>query len=279
MILRATRNAGLVAAALLALPDAAYADSRLEARYTLSVARLPIGALALSADIGPGAYATAASGAARGVLRIITSSKGTLRATGLIRDGRPLPETYESETISEDETIAVKMALDNGTVKELSVAAPRHADQVPLSDAHRRGVIDPLTALLAPAARSGDMVSAEPCERTLPIFDGARRFDIRLSFKRFEAMKVARGFQGQGVICAVAFQAVAGHRASSPLVSYHSGGRDMELWLAPIAGTRMLAPIRLSITNMLGDLVLTADQFEVAVTPPARPAGPSVGAR
>jgi hypothetical protein len=280
MVSRATRGAGLIAAALFALPAPAHADSRLEARYTLTVARIPIGALAWSADIGPVAYATAASGAARGVLRIITSGKGTLRATGLIRDGRPLPETFESETISEDETVTVRMDLDSSsTVKELSVGAPLHADRVPLTDAHRRGVIDPLSALLAPAARSGEVVSAEPCERTLPIFDGTRRFDIRLSFKRFETMKVARGFQGPGVICAVAFQAIAGHRASSPLVSYLSGGRDMELWLAPIAGSRMLAPIRLSITSMLGDLVLTADQFEVAVTPVTRPTGSNVGTR
>ena len=134
MISRSTGHAGLVAAALLALPAPVHADSRLEAHYTLSVARIPIGALAWSAEIGPASYTTAASGAARGVLRIITTSKGTLRATGLIRDGRPLPETFESETVSDDESVAVKMALDNGSVKELSVGAPLHADRVPLVD-------------------------------------------------------------------------------------------------------------------------------------------------
>jgi len=32
--------------------------------------------------------------------------------------------------------------------------------------------------------------------------------------------------------------------------------------LAPIAGTRLLAPFRLSVANMLGNLVVQANRFE-----------------
>lgn len=269
----------LATAALLALPATAQGESRLEAHYTLSVARIPLGAVAWTVEVDAGSYGAAATGAARGVLRIITSGTGTLTTRGLIRDGRPVPALFTADMVSDGETSRVKMALDNGDVKDLAIDAPAHKDRVPVTEAHRRGVIDPLTAMLAPAGRTGDVVSAAPCERTLPIFDGARRFDLKLSFKRFDVIKLAQGYQGTGVICAMAFQAVAGHRATSPLVGYLSGGRDMEIWLAPLAGTRLLAPVRLSISNMLGDLVLAADRFDVTVSPDPRPGGASAGTR
>ena len=57
--------------------------------------------------------------------------------------------------------------------------------------------------------------------------------------------------------------------ASSTLVKYLSEGRDMELWLAPIAGTRVLAPFRVSISNMIGNLVLQATTFQTSGPKPA----------
>ena len=45
-------------------------------------------------------------------------------------------------------------------------------------------------------------------------------------------------------------------------------GREIELTLAPIAGTRLLAPFRLSIFNMLGNIVVEATAFETSTTPP-----------
>ena len=54
----------------------------------------------------------------------------------------------------------------------------------------------------------------------------------------------------------------------SALVKYLDG-REIELTLAPIAGTRLLAPFRLSVANMLGDIVIEATAFETSTTPAA----------
>jgi hypothetical protein len=50
--------------------------------------------------------------------------------------------------------------------------------------------------------------------------------------------------------------------ASNTLVKYVSEGREMEIALAPIAGTRWLAPFRLSIGSTLANLVIEANRFE-----------------
>jgi hypothetical protein len=43
----------------------------------------------------------------------------------------------------------------------------------------------------------------------------------------------------------------------------------MEVWLAPVAGTRVLVPYRVSVPTPLGPAVLQATQF-VSVPQPAR---------
>ena len=94
------------------------------------------------------------------------------------------------------------------------------------------------------------------------MFDGRRRFDLKLAFKRIERVKADKGYAGPVVVCAITFQPIAGYRPSSSLVKLLSEGRDIEMALAPIAGTRVLAPFRVTVVHMLGNLVVRADRFE-----------------
>jgi hypothetical protein len=41
----------------------------------------------------------------------------------------------------------------------------------------------------------------------------------------------------------------------------------MEMWLAPIDGTRLLAPFRISVPTLLGLAVLEATRFESTARP------------
>ena len=41
----------------------------------------------------------------------------------------------------------------------------------------------------------------------------------------------------------------------------------MEIALAPVAGTRLLAPFRLSVVSMLANIVIEANQFETTARP------------
>lgn len=262
--IRGTILAG-VSALAIAAPAQAQTQTKLTANYTISVARIPVGKVAWSLDIGDGSYATTGTGEASGVASLAVSGKGSVSARGTVNDGRLDATDFTADIVRGDEKSDMRMALDHGTVTEIKAEtlAPGD-DRVPVTAAHRQGIVDPLTAWLIPAAE-GDGASREACERTLPIFDGQRRFDLKLAFKRMDKVKSDKGYQGPVAVCSVSFQPIAGHRASSTLVKYLSQGRDIELWLAPVAGTRVLAPIRLSLANMLGNLVVQAHEFQ-AVT-------------
>ena len=71
------------------------------------------------------------------------------------------------------------MVLDEGDVKELAATPPPSSDRVPVTNSNRQGIVDPLTALLFSAAAAGDGLSQEACRRTLPIFDGHQRYDLK----------------------------------------------------------------------------------------------------
>jgi hypothetical protein len=159
------------------------------------------------------------------------------------------------------------MVLDEGSVKELAAVPPPSRDLVPVTEANRQGIVDPLTAMLFSAAAAGEGLPQEACRHTLPIFDGRQRYDLKFAFKRMDKVAAEKGFAGPVVVCSVRYEPVAGHRASTPPVKYLSEGREMEIALAPIAGTRLLAPLRVSVASMLADLVIEANRFEATSQP------------
>src|SRR5262249_35757581 len=138
---------------------------------------------------------------------------------------------------------------------------------VPLTDAHRRGVADPMSATLIRVPGTGDTVTPEACRRTLAIFDGRMRFDLQLSFNRIENVQTQTGYQGPVAVCGVRFAPVAGHVPEWHAFKYLAAQCDMDMWLAPLAGTRIVVPYKISLPTPLGRGVLEATQFVTTATP------------
>ena len=247
----------------VALADHARAEGNLDANYTISFARIRVGEITATVVIGPNEYAISARGRAGGIMKILVDGEGSFTTRGTIKDGHPVPTTFASKLASNAHTSDVTMALQEGDVRELAVAAPPpSSDLVPVTDANRRSIVDPLTAMLFSAAATDDGLSQGACRHTLPIFDGQQRYDLKLAFKRLDKVAAEKGYAGPVVVCSVSYVPIAGHRASTALVKYLSEGREMEIALAPVAGTRLLAPFRLSVVSMLANLVIEANRFE-----------------
>jgi hypothetical protein len=250
-----------------ALGDHAHAEGNLDASYTISFARIRVGNITATVVFGDSEYAISARGRAGGVMKVLVDGEGSFTTRGTIKDGHPVPTTFTSKIVSDAETSDVTMVLDEGGVKELSAAPPPSWDRVPVTEANRQGIVDPLTAMLFSAAVTGEGLSQEACQHTLPIFDGHQRYDLKLAFKRMDKVTAEKGYAGPVVVCSVGYEPIAGHRASTPLVKYLSEGREMEIALAPVAGTRLLAPFRVSVVSLLANLVIQADRFEATAQP------------
>jgi hypothetical protein len=263
---RAARTAMLattLAAVTAALHDRAHAEGKLDASYTISFARLEVGDIFATVVFGDSNYAISARGRAGGVMKALIDGEGSFAARGTLKDGYPLPTTFTSKIVSSVETSEVTMVLDEGRVKELTAIPPPNTNAVPVTEANRQGIVDPLTAMLFSTAVGGESLSQAACRQTLPIFDGRQRFDLKLTFKRMDKVTAEKGYAGPVAVCSVTYEPIAGHRSSAALVKYLSEGREMEMALAPIAGTRFLVPFRVSVVSMIANLVIVANRFEI----------------
>lgn len=248
----------------------AAAQARLEAEYIATLSGIPIGRGNWIVDITEDQYAAAATGETSGMLRIFSSAHGSSTSHGTFTGGQPMPTNYAA-TVDYDRTMDnVRMVLAGGDVKDYSAdppVAPR-PDRVPVTDADRRGVLDPMTSAINRVGGSGDPLAPEACNRKVSVFDGRVRYDLRGEYKRMDAVKADKGYGGPVVVCAIYFVPIAGYVPDRAVIKYLVALRDAEVWLAPIAGTRVLVPFRFAIPTPLGPGVLQATQF-VSIAQPA----------
>ncbi len=182
---------------------AASAQGRLEAEYTATLAGIPIGRGNWIIDISDNQFSAAATGATTGLLRVFTGGHGTSSAHGIVNIGQPVPVSYAASISNDKRSDDVRMAFVGGNIKDLSVEPPPgpSPDRIPVTDADRHNVLDPMTSVLIAVGGSGDPVSPQACARKVAVFDGRMRYDLRSEFKRMETVKAEKGYQGPVVVC------------------------------------------------------------------------------
>jgi hypothetical protein len=265
--------ASLVTGALLGLlaqAGPAAAQGKLDARYEVSLAGIPVGKGAWVIDIADDQYSAAASGGTSGLLKAFAGGSGTGASQGRVVNGAFVPLSYSATTTSSKKSETIRMTLGGGNVKEFVIEPEPGVDpdRIPVTDAHRRGVFDPMTGAFLRVPGTGDPVSPEACRVTTPIFDGRMRYDLKLEFKRMATVRAEKGYQGPVVVCAIYFSPVSGYIPDRAAIKYLAAQRNMEVWLAPIAGTRVLVPFKMTVPTPLGTGTLEAVQFLTTATPP-----------
>jgi hypothetical protein len=254
---------------LLAAPSA-FAQGKLDARYEATLAGIPVGKGAWTIDIADDAFSAAASGGTSGLLKAFAGGSGTGAAQGRVVNGALVSTNYSATTTTSKKSEAIRIVMSNGNVKEYAIEPepPVDPDRLPITDAHRRGVYDPMTGSMLRVPGSGDPLSPEACRTGAAIFDGRMRYDLKLDFKRMETVRAEKGYHGPVVVCAVYFSPVAGFIPDRPVIKYLAAQRNIEITFAPIAGTRILVPFRMVIPTPLGTAMLEATQFITQASPP-----------
>lgn len=261
--------AGLLAATGAGAPAAA--QGRLDAKYEASLAGIPVGKGTWGVEIGDDQYSAKAAGGSSGLLNTFVGGSGSGSAQGRIVAGAMSPQAYTATTISSKKSETTRIALYAGVVKESRIEPepPIDVNRIVVTDAHRRGVFDPMTGTLLRVTGTVDPVTPDACRTTIPVFDGRMRYDLKLEFKRIETIRVDKGYRGPVVVCAVYFEPIAGYIPDRAAIKYLAAQRNMEAWFAPIAGTRILAPYRVTIPTPLGTAMLEATQFITTASPRA----------
>jgi len=252
----------LAAAAIVALGAAKASAASLNAAYALSLAGLTIGEAELSANLDGERYKVDIQARLTGLAGAVTGGSGGAAAAGTVSGPRPLPSSFAvtARTSSEQRTIRFAMVAGNVVSVEATPPLEEKEGRVPVKERHKRGILDPVSALLLPTLNRGDPLDPAACNRTLPVFDGAARFDVALSYA--ETRNVDKpGYSGPVIVCNARYIPVAGHRPDRPGTKFMQENRELSAWLAPVEGTRVLMPIRISVKTMLGTSVIEATRW------------------
>ena len=256
--------AGLFAtlAAGLACTPASAQQGNWQANYGVSLIGLPIGTAQVTAELDKSRYKIGVQARLTGLAGMVTGGKGAGSASGSFSEGRPVSAGYSASGSNGKETRTVRMAVSGGNATAVEISPPiiKKPDAVPVADNHRRGITDPVTALLMPVPAGQNPISAAACNRSIQIFDGNARYDIALSFAGTRTVE-GRGYNGPVVVCNARYTPVSGHR-NGRATQYMAANRDIEAWLAPIPATSLVAPYRISVRSEIGMVVIEATRFD-----------------
>jgi hypothetical protein len=258
---------GLAAAsALFAGGPAAAGDATLKATYYISIGGITIGRAEADSRFTDTGYASSITGSTYGLSRFVSDAHAELAGNGRISGNRVVPATYKLETNEKGFETHVNMAMRGGSIVDL-LAVPRLVqapDRVPLTESHKQNVVDPVAAFVVAlnrSARSGESA----CARTIRVFDGWQRYDVRLFYKETKAVSGGNDdYNGDVFVCGARYVPVAGHRPSRESVQYMADNKRLEIWLAPVKDTPVMVPYRIVIGTKVGDLVIGARTFNVA---------------
>ncbi|MGO4707047.1 DUF3108 domain-containing protein [Microvirga sp. 2MCAF38] len=246
----------------LALAGIGSAEAQtLKADYDISLAGIPLGTADLSSTFEGPKYKMQLGVKLTGIAKMLTGGKGAATASGNIAGAQPQPAAFAVTSRSSGDQRTVRMGLNAGTVAAVEIVPPidEKPDRVPVKDADRKSIVDPISALLMPALVGG-MTDSANCNRVIPVFDGAARFDIVLTYGETKQIDKP-GYNGPVLVCNARYVAISGHRALRPSTKFMEDNKDMSVWLMPLEGTRLLVPVRIAVRTMVGMSVVEASNL------------------
>jgi Protein of unknown function (DUF3108) len=131
---------------------------------------VPVGNITWQVKIENNMYATSAIGGASGVLSLLINGQALVATNGKIVDGHLAPTNFSSNIIDDDGKTELHVSFGDSIAKELVVQeSQRKPLLTPINDADRRGVTDPLSAvLISNTVQAG--IESKTCNQTNPIY-------------------------------------------------------------------------------------------------------------
>jgi len=246
----------------MAMPVAA---AEFAARYGISLAGLVVGKASLRGTAEGSAYSLELNAAMTGLAGAVSKGRGGASARGAFSPENVASNGFSLTATNGKDTRNIQITMSSGTVRNISIEPPfvdksDGGDRIPLRDSHKVGVLDPASALVMPA-RGSDPFDKANCERRLSVFDGSQRFDVVLSYAGTRQVKADKGYAGPALVCSARYVPVAGHRPERRVVKFMAENREMDVWLVPAAGGKVLLPYRISVKTMIGTSVIEAEAF------------------
>jgi hypothetical protein len=248
----------LVLAAMLATATPAAAD-RFWLEYDgVGLGLVPLGGIAVDANVDDDSYQVTATLQSRGLLNLFERTHLVATSHGAIEAGAVHWARYDLDHRYSRKRRVISMTRGpEGAIVAAIEPNYRLWGDPPASEAQRRRSRDPLSTMVAMAV---DVGQSRRCSGVYPTFDGRFHYLMELAGGELGRFNHA-GYDGEVLKCSLAYIAVAGYEQRD------AGRRRIphgEVWFALMPDTRFAPPLRISTPLSAGGAVIRLTSFRRA---------------
>lgn len=257
----------LACSQLLINSQASAAGERVNAIYRISFNGLDLGQFVFNASNKQNRYELNGHAQISALLGAF-NWRSTIRSSGKITRIGYRPGRYAFDFKSNKKRGNLNMRFGGNTVTQVLAqpAIKKSRRRIPVKQRHLKGVLDPMSAILALTNSNKRTISGvDPCkQKPLRLFDGKQRFDLHLSFKRMERLppQARRDLPNIAYVCKVKYIPIAGHKMNSE-TKFMVKNKDIEVWLRPVPRAKMFIPYYIAIPTMFGTASLTSTRVNI----------------
>ena len=224
--------------------------------YVVSYLGLPIARSTFSTTIDGDRYSVDGSVSSAGIAAIFSSVKGKSTASGSFAGDATRPHAFRMEYSEGKRRQMTAIGFRGDRVVSTQNDPPlkkRGKNWVKVEPADLKGATDPLSAGLVRAS-APDKV----CGRTLKLYDGEFRLDVRL-----QPVPDAPRIEGYGdvVMCRARPKPVAGYRKGRRALDYLENKSRIMIAFAPLATTGFYAPVYATVGTEIGTVTVRATRL------------------
>lgn len=224
--------------------------------YTIALGILPVATVSFRTAINKKTYTISGELNSAGLADIISRTRGQTSVSGIIGDDYLQATQYSVSYVSGKKGRDISVRFKNGNVTSATMKPERKRPPeswIPVTARDMRSVLDPISGLIIPAG-------SRVCPKTLPIFDGESRIDLKLVAKGVKKF-TTKGFEGEAIVCGVRFVPKSGYRRGRDDVEYLRRLASMEIWFAKADAANVYAPVYARIPTKVGPVIVSATRF------------------
>ncbi len=251
----------LVALAFPTIAGALEAPKKYRSEYSISVFGLPIAKSNFISTLSGSDFTIEGNISSSGIARLFDRTKAHTLVSGQLGSSSSQPQSYALNYTSGGKAKKTLLAFSGGSVVSTENSPPpgaRRASWLPVSEADLKSVTDPLSAAIIRAANL-----REVCNRTLRVYDGEIRADLKLSYAGIKPFST-RGFKGKAVRCRARFVPISGYHQDRKAIDYLAKHSRIEVAFGQFGRTGIYAPVTASVKTKVGTVRVYAKRFAQA---------------
>lgn len=255
-----TRRATILSVAAMAFAlggNAAQASDTYKTEYTVSILGLTIAKANFDTKLGEGAFDVSGNMSSSGLGAIFDDTDGTAKISGSVGEKAITPGSFDLNYKHGKKDKRTSIGFEAGSVTRTENVPPlkKRGDRIPLSPEDLKAVADPLTAMMVTAP---DVASV--CARTLRVFDGEMRYDLKMAPAGTLPFST-KGFKGDAVTCSAQFVPVSGYPSKRKSIQQMKNSK-ISVSFASLGNSGIYAPVVAKIGTNIGTVSVYATRFE-----------------